>query len=489
MEKLDWAVDAAIGHFSNCRAPGIYKQDYLNELFERYDDPDCALEAPTLPAWCFEDAAQEDQDEGVDPGLAVQAGSGEGVKGDGKKPFIADFDITEGVTLVKAPHVTNQVTRKAIEWIGFKSNKFPGAQPVSMTRENIRFLRDKDYMVSWKADGTRYLMLILGKEQVFCIDRDNAVFQISGLTFPKRKDLNGHVSNVLMDGEMVLDDVNGEKIPRFVENNEHFHIFRFLIYDMIRFGDIPSPTNPIGQCEFRSRSLCIQAEIIEPRNRAMMKGIINKTREPFSIRHKPFFDIEKSAHLLEEDGEFLSKVAHETDGLIFQPASKTDVYKPGRCDDILKWKPPELNSIDFKLKLQKGKQQMGMLPQTLGRTENFFLRSSSYLALLYVGGKDTPYDKMKFHRDLRQYDNKIIECKFDFKERSWAFMRERKDKSFPNHVTTADAVCHSIQYPVTKMDLLQALVKVIRTSVLFSQTSHHLSDNRSNKAWKLEAEG
>ena len=39
-------------------------------------------------------------------------------------------------------------------------------------------------------------------------------------------------------------------------------------------------------------------------------------------------------------------------------------------------------------------------------------------------------------------------------------MRERKDKSFPNYVTTADAVCHSIQFPVTKMDLLQAAVKI-----------------------------
>jgi len=89
-------------------------------------------------------------------------------------------------------------------------------------------------------------------------------------------------------------------------------------------------------------------------------------QEPFSVRFKDFFDIEKSAHLLEEDGTFLSQVAHETDGLIFQPASTTDVYKTGRNDDILKWKPPELNSIDFKLKIQKGVQHTGMLPQTIG---------------------------------------------------------------------------------------------------------------------------
>ena len=27
-------------------------------------------------------------------------------------------------------------------------------------------------------------------------------------------------------------------------------------------------------------------------------------------------------------------------------------YSGGRCDDILKWKPPSLNSVDFKLKVK-----------------------------------------------------------------------------------------------------------------------------------------
>ena len=97
-----------------------------------------------------------------------------------------------------------------------EGNKFGGAQPVSMTRENILFLRQKKYKVSWKADGTRYIMAILGPDQVFMIDRDNAVFKISNVKFPKRKDLNLHLSDVLVDGEMVLDEVNGEKFPRYL---------------------------------------------------------------------------------------------------------------------------------------------------------------------------------------------------------------------------------------------------------------------------------
>lgn len=38
-------------------------------------------------------------------------------------------------------------------------------------------------------------------------------------------------------------------------------------------------------------------------------------------------------------------------------------------------------------------------------------------------------------KELKQYDNKIIEC--TFANNSWVFMRQRVDKSFPNSYTTA----------------------------------------------------
>ncbi len=38
--------------FANARPPGIYKEDYLQELFRRYGDVDDAPPAPPLPDWC-----------------------------------------------------------------------------------------------------------------------------------------------------------------------------------------------------------------------------------------------------------------------------------------------------------------------------------------------------------------------------------------------------------------------------------------------------
>ena len=73
---------------------------------------------------------------------------------------------------------------------------------------------------------------------------------------------------------------------------------------------------------------------------------------------------------------------------------------------------------------------------------------------LHVGGHDPPVGEMKLTKELKQYNNKIIECKFDMPTNSWVFMRERTDKSFPNAYSTAEAVMKSIREPVTEHILL-----------------------------------
>lgn len=53
-------------------------------------------------------------------------------------------------------------------------------------------------------------------------------------------------------------------------------------------------SKPVGQCNFNIRLLCIEKEIIFPRMEKMKTGQIDKTKEPFSVRHKSFFDIHAS---------------------------------------------------------------------------------------------------------------------------------------------------------------------------------------------------
>lgn len=419
VEKMDWSIEAAVATFAQARPPGIYKGDYLKELFRRYGDIEEAPPPPVLPDWCFEDDDEEDDDEDgkkdSEPGSSASFGKRR------KERLKLGAIFLEGITVKGVTQVTTQpklgeVQQKCHQFCGWEGSGFPGAQPVSMDKQNIRLLEQKPYKVSWKADGTRYMMLIDGTNEVFMIDRDNSVFHVSNLEFPFRKDLRMHLSNTLLDGEMIIDKVNGQAVPRY------------LIYDIIKFN-----AQPVGDCDFNIRLQCIEREIISPRHEKMKTGLIDKTQEPFSVRPKQFFDIHISRKLLE--GNFAKVVSHEMDGLIFQPIGK---YKPGRCDDILKWKPPSLNSVDFRLKITRMGGE-GLLPQNIG--------------LLYVGGYERPFAQIKVTKELKQYDNKIIECKFE--NNSWVFMRQRLDKSFPNAYNTAMAVCNSISNPVTKEMLFE----------------------------------
>ena len=45
-----------------CRPTGIYKQDYLQELCQRYGDPENVLQAPELPDWCLEEDEASDNE-------------------------------------------------------------------------------------------------------------------------------------------------------------------------------------------------------------------------------------------------------------------------------------------------------------------------------------------------------------------------------------------------------------------------------------------
>ncbi|CAG0898456.1 unnamed protein product [Darwinula stevensoni] len=422
IEKCDWAVDAAVTTFAENRPPGIYKGDYLQELFRRYADVEDAPPAPALPDWCME------LDDVDDDGDQVTCGSSDKVPVRMKKAEIVKknpefMEGVPGVTPVMNREKLGHIQRRVQEMCEWRSRGFPGSQPVSMDRQNISFLSAAPYKVSWKADGTRYLMLIDGAQEIYFIDRDNCVFHVKMLTFPKRKELNRHISDTLVDGEMVIDEVKGKKIPRF------------LIYDIIRFQG-----NKVGQMDFNVRLMCIRREIVEPRHAAMASGAIDRTKEPFSVRPKDFYDLVKARSLL--GPKFRKDLAHPPDGLIFQPVNQA--YIAGRCDSVLKWKPPSMNSVDFRLKIVEENRE-GMLKKSRG--------------LLFVGGLDTPFAEMKVTRDLRQYNNKIIECKFE--NPHWVFMRERTDKSFPNAYETASSVWETIRNPVTEDFLLDYIDEAV----------------------------
>ena len=205
VEMDEGNVDAALAQFSEARPPGIYKEDYIRELYNRYDDADDAPDPPPRPAWCLEydDSNVEDQDEGTSEEPPSTDSQQPPPKKRKKEHFNKNPIFMAGVPGVKAImdiQIASGIQRRVQDICKWSSSGFPGSQPVSMDVENIRLLHEKPYRVSWKADGTRYMMLIQADGQIYFIDRDNSIFQVERLTFPHVRDCNRRLKDTLLDG-------------------------------------------------------------------------------------------------------------------------------------------------------------------------------------------------------------------------------------------------------------------------------------------------
>ncbi|EDW65142.1 mRNA-capping enzyme [Drosophila virilis] len=463
VERLDCSVEAALAVFANARPPGIYKQDYINELFRRYEDEEDAPQAPEQPNWCLEYddssgndhigtdsrkrhyddnysstsqaaaaaieggvVADEEDEEDADSNANCEEDCATGDSPQKKKRrrewIVKNAAFMAGVPGVRQvtdqPRVT-ELQHRVQNWCNWQKSGFPGAQPVSMDRHNIKKLSEMPYRVSWKADGTRYMMLIDGRKEIYFFDRNNSCFQVEAMAFVNGKNLHEHLDGTLLDGEMVLDKIGETVTPRF------------LVYDIVRLAG----RDVREEFFFPHRLDYIKNDVIGPRILAMKHGIINRALEPFSVRNKDFWDIRTSARLLGE--KFSRSLAHEPDGLIFQPSQQP--YTAGVCVDVFKWKPHELNSVDFRLKIITERGE-GLLTKKVG--------------FLYVGGHDAPFGRMqKLTKEIRELDNKIVECTMN-QFGNWDYMRERTDKKLPNSFNTAVSVVESIKHPITKEYLL-----------------------------------
>lgn len=431
LQVEDWSFEDAMTAFIRARPPGIYKSEYLDELAHRYNNGDRGgFKTTPRPEWCDEEDGDEEE-----------AARRPREKNNENATFMEGVN---GVFLVPSP-TRDQVQMDCQAILGWTQSGFPGSQPVSMDVQNIKLLSQKPYRVTWKADGTRYLMYIKGPGEVYMIDRDNSVFQVPRISFPARKRAGDGVRSTLLDGEMVLDKVEGVMRPRY------------LIYDVMQF----EANSGVATWDHKKRLQCAEHELTQPRESTAMAGGLDKNSESFGVRVKGFWDINKTKWILEE---FSPTLAHGTDGLIFSPAY--DYYEPGQCPSLLKWKPPEINTVDFLLKIVI-ENRPGLLPEKVGQ--------------LYVGSLITPFAQIdvKGNRELLKHNERIIECAWDQKS-GWKFERVREDKSFPNSFTTATSVCNTIRQPVTKEWLYEVIEKYGWKPTVVAPPPHH-GEKRSHE--------
>lgn len=196
----------------------------------------------------------------------------------------------------------------------------------------------------------------------------------------------------------------------------------------------------------------------------LFKEYPNELRfQPFFVEMKPFqlaYGIEMMFK------QVLPSLKHGNDGLIF--TCRNTAYKHGTDPHILKWKPPEENTIDFRLKLTFPLVEPDEWERKEGITEPFIDYDSVPKSelLIFLGDSGDKYElfddlylteeEWEILKSLNDpLNDRIIECNQDDQGR-WRLLRFRDDKHEANHKSTVVSVLESINDRVSEKDLYRA---------------------------------
>ncbi|CAH8359806.1 unnamed protein product [Eruca vesicaria subsp. sativa] len=311
-----------------------------------------------------------------------------------------------------------------------KPLQFPGSHPVSLDREGLQLLRQRYYYATWKADGTRYMML-LTREGCYLIDR-NFRFRRVQMRFPCSRSHEPKVHEyTLLDGEMVVDNfVDGQGRPCQAR--------RYLVYDMVAVNGVSVADRP-----FSERWSIIDREVMRPRNdeKKVTNHWYRYEMEPFGVRIKAFCIL--SALEKKVFKELIPKLSHESDGIILQGWDDPYVYQ--RNQGLFKWKFQD--TIDFLFEVG---------------------RDGRYMLFVYENGRKKLMNRhtVEFRGDGWDhpgcYSGKLLECFWDKEYKVWVPMRVRVDKSRPNGMGTFRGVMKSINDDITKEVLLDEIKEIVR---------------------------
>ncbi|CAG8624703.1 9463_t:CDS:10, partial [Racocetra persica] len=310
-------------------------------------------------------------------------------------------------------------------------SSFPGAQPVSFTYNHLRELENENYFVCEKSDGIRVLLYLTvdsrtGQPCVYLIDRKNNYHQLFDLLFPVPGDDKQFHDGTLVDSELIVD----------VED-DGMQTQKLLAFDLLVVMKKNLMSKPLT-----SRLGYLREYVIEPyKALSNRRPGLNGSSSCLKVEVKP---MELSYGLDKVWNETIPKLKHKSDGLIF--TSSVSPYIPGTCEKMLKWKPPNENSIDLQLRLEDSRR-FGY--QYQNRPKRFLLYKwmqkdeYAYFDDLYV--TDEEWDE--WLRNEEPLENRIVEVTCEtLKDNTtrWRFLRFRDDKPHGNHYTVVEKIQESI---------------------------------------------
>ncbi|KAJ3166842.1 Dcp1p-Dcp2p decapping enzyme complex alpha subunit [Geranomyces variabilis] len=344
----------------------------------------------------------------------------------------------------------NELRQLVQDTLDFRHEGFAGSLPVALTREHRQALEREDYYVCEKSDGVRYLMLLKITQSgpaTFLIDRANDVHYVEKLHFPLPStsgDIVKFHADTLMDGELVVDVDGPHKTLTFL-------VFDFMLSNGVKLTHEP----------YNRRLGIFQRDVLAPYELHLKMNPELRAIQPFRVAIKA----QQRSYGLGRVFEDITKQKHGNDGLIFTSVNLP--YTAGTCPQILKWKPPELSTVDFQIKVDYDRD-----------------RKPRYSIFIADAGSHKFYDCLSLEPELSiQWktslpDGRIGEFRWDplwptyvwdagyvgtERRGGWRFVRFREDKSMANDITALESTKKAIDNGVSR-DMLLGWLENIRSN-------------------------
>ena len=333
-----------------------------------------------------------------------------------------------------------------------KKFNFPGLQVINMDREKLNYFTHfpERFLLCEKSDGVRYLLIQYKNGICHLVGRNLQFYEINiserlpPSYYPKEE----WTIDYLLDGELILDDVNEEydDKSKFIKLNGKFKKINFLIFDAVVIKGIN-----IGYLPFRNRLIELNKLFKEEYGiskyvKNCAKSYINKLKDELktnkSSNNSKSLDFPNPNKLekeilkiipgtvttnyvnnkyitlymkdyfnfndVERLNEFIKLLPHHNDGLIINVDDYP--YYSGQSCEIFKWKPIEMNTIDFEIKYNKEKSKY-LLYVTNNETDGKTISNLTPVEILCFESDD---EKENFSKIYNRYENKLIaECFYD----------------------------------------------------------------------------
>ncbi len=317
--------------------------------------------------------------------------------------------IIDRVEYAKVSGVIRHLSRKHTN-ISFKHLM---VKPVDLGFHDIRSLglfgESQGMAVTAKADGLREIVYF-SRDGIYLINTRLRVSKI----------YNGHpgIIGTILDCELLLDDTSKEVYETDIS------AMTFLVFDCLAYNN----ESLINENLIRRKTAGNQAVSNITTNIKFQ----SKNYYTFDNRNEMYIKIN-----LVLDANW----GYKTDGLIFVPVYEPYYPKDRKRSPVKKWKPPELLTIDLKVKKING---------------NFFTvyASDNRKEVLFKGSTLYPYSNQingEPRELLDEHNNKIIEFKIIILQKLpsyFQFLRVRNDRPTPNTTKTAISVWNIAHTPI-----------------------------------------